>query len=98
MERLFHNRNKGFPAFTLIELVLALSASGFLLLLLFGYLNVASIELSKAGKTTNNPTPLHTLLTEQGTPLERQIFGPQKFVYDATPNQRVDYEWEILTR
>jgi len=40
---------------------------------------------------------LHTLLTEQRTPLERQIFGPQRFVYDATPNQRVDYEWEILT-
>jgi len=36
------------------------------------------------------------LLTEQRTPLERQIFGPQRFVYDATPNQRVDYEWKYL--
>jgi len=98
LERLFHNRNKGFPAFTLIELLLALSASSFLLLLLFSYINVASLQLNKAGKTINNPTPLHTLLTEQRTPLERQIFGPQRFVYDATPNQRVDYEWEILTR
>jgi len=68
------------------------------LLLLFSYINVASLQLNKAGKTINNPTPLHTLLTEQRTPLERQIFGPQRFVYDATPNQRVDYEWEILTR
>jgi hypothetical protein len=98
LERLFHYRDKSFPAFTLIELLLALSASSFLLLMLFSYINLASLQLSKTGKTINDPTPLQTLLTEQGTPLERQIFGPQRFVYDATPNQGVEYEWEILTR
>jgi len=98
LERLFHNRNKGFPAFTLIELLLALSASSLLFLLLLSYMNLASLQLHKAGKTVNSPTTLQILITEKGIPLERQIFGPQRFVFDGPHDTWVSHDWEILTR
>jgi len=61
-------------------------------------MNLASVQLHKAGKTVKSSTTLQILITEQGTPLERQIFGPQRFIFDMPPGGWVSHDWEILTR